>query len=584
MDPIINKPLILSFLLYCGISSGFAQKTDTLHRQLQVLTSQEEQIDQYTPLSLTFSSPSPIQAKQIKLTPSDLRNYPTSIVLDPIKSINPLLSYYDLEKQRGYAEFGIGLKYNAYLSAGLRALEESNKSLDFHLDGRYTSFDVNNLNILRKAKEQALKLYSRYQTLFANGVNLDLKAQIAHEKHNYYGIEVWDKSVAAPLNLNWLTQNQAKAELIISKQDQRELIGYTFKPRISYTSVKGISDLSSNYKANELNLGISGLFIYNFASNNKISLELDGQSYIYRSDALDNQEKYPYGNNSRIDIKPYWGYRSLNDIDWGIDLGLTTHFYTQRGNQKLYLSPYIAAHIKPTEEWRIHLKAQGVMRNNSLSEMLTEMPYLGLGHDVTASYSPIDIQLKVDGLVSPEWQIELFSGFTYHKSGVNYEANTQERLGQEKYSPIVFRPTNAYGRVFTFGAKTAYHFASDFTIRAKVAYNHWSKSKQDKKLHLYGRPKLELLTELDYRPLQALNFVAGYELKHGIEQGVRNDQDVSLHSLPALSLLRLSANYQIAKSWTIGAMGHILLSGENPLYYGYNSQRFSTTFTLSYKF
>lgn len=570
----------LTLLSAIGYHALAQRQADTLHRQLQVLTHQDEVIEERMPLELHRRMPQPPRAKQIQLSAGSLRSYPPSIKPQALSALSPLQAFYDQSPQKGYLSLGLGLKYNAYLSGAWRAIDSPTNSLDLGVDARYTHAEVNDLDWLRPIREERMALGGNYQSLSASGLRFGLRAGLSHERYNYYGaIRLGNPPKTSQLSLPWLSTQQAQTSLLLSRLDDEALpLAYEFKPYAIYTSSKGLSLLSPDYRVGELQLGVSALLRYKLASESYIKLALEGTGYIYNADKLGSTD-YPYGNMGLIQVKPYWSYRSDADTEWGLDLGAGLHLYTQQGRQGIYISPYLSSYIKLSPSWQLSLRAEGGLKANNHSALLRDMPYLRLGLDALPTYSPIDATLRLEGLIQPNLQVEAFASYARYRDAINYEARTTVESNPlpDRYATIAFAPTSADGGVFKLGGGLTYRFSPSWTLSSKASYSSWTQA-------LYGRPQLELMAELSYRPMQSLELIVAYDLKQGIEQMLTTDSTSSRHSLPALSSLRLSASYRLAPRWTLSLGGHALIGGDSPLYYGYTTQRFSATLGISYKF
>lgn len=560
-------------LLAWGGQQIHAQQADTLKRQLRVLTEQEELISERSPMELPVKLPQRKATESIALQPLSLKAYKPEYDLPLLNSLSPLQAFYDRGKQGGYIQAGLGLKYNAYLSAGLGLIQEQNRDWRLHFDGRYTRHQFSNYEQPSTIREQAFKLSSTYRNTLDTGLQLQVVGNVSHQAYNYYGASYLG---ASPAISPEPTMRISQGDIALSfgnLKAYKQAIAYQFTPRISYMQVQGLSPINRNHQAKELSLGIDGTFRYFLTKQHYINLDTKGLSYIYPKSS--NSNIYDYNNRSSITFRPYWHYHSDEVTDWGIELGLSLDLYKQGGEQEALFSPYAQAYLKFNPEWLLRLQMSGGIQANSLSQMLGEMPYLVLGEDSRATHIPIDARLAIEGMLNDGLKLEAFGRYTQYQKALNYAI-----------SPLgAFTPELADGSCLQFGVGMSSHFSNYFTIKGQALYNHWSKNPA-KEVSLYGRPTAEWHIEGTYRPLKTIELLAGIDMLYGIQQRViaTSPNSESRVNLPSLSTLHLAASYHLAKQWSIGLRGHFNANAQGSKYYGYQAQRLSATFVVAYKF
>lgn len=595
-----------------GLSLGFtfgatAQTIDTLRRQLQVETSEELILEERIPLSTSIQAPQAYKARQVRLSPVSLRESMPALELQPLTLIQSPQSFYYDRKQRGYISIGAGLKYNAYLSAGIRAIDQEDTSLDIIADGLYSHHTINDNQLSRTAQEQGLRLSGHFATRLRSGLKLAIDAGYKHQKYNYHGYLPLDKGTAVydeglMIGKPYLTHNNYTLAVSLGRQDIQEgVLSYQFRPELGYSQVSGLGVWEQTRKSNEIKLAIDGTLKYGTGEMHFFGLDLMASNYIYNKSAEDlglGGEVFTYSSKSTVGLKPYWSYKSeARHFDWGLRLGAGVDFYQEHQNKGVQLSPYAEVYIKPSEDWLVKLEALGGIRSNSLSEMLSEMPYLRILQNAKVSRIPLDLRLKAQGLLSDQVSIEFRTQYSKYLDGVNYllipsAVSASAISGGGSTTPsssldhqVAFTPVSANGSVLKVGADIDYRFAQQFALKGGLTYNHWSKSDRASDIsQLYGRPSLEANVSLTYRPSQALELILGYELKHGIKQMLSNFATSQIVSVPALSLFRFSGAYNLTKAWTLKGSAHVLSHADATLYYGYTAQRFAATLGVSYCF
>lgn len=567
-----NKiPYIIALSLGTSLLAS-AQQADTLRRQLRVLTHQDEEIAERQPLALNYELPKAKVVNPLTPSPSSLRPYMPALSLEPLSMLSPLKDFYNRDKQRGYATVGAGLQYNAYLATAWRAIDAPKQILDIQLAGHYTDHRLVNYDRERSLREQALMLGGDYKHSYDTGFELQVGAKFRHDKHNYYGyIEptASQANVATP----YLQTNQLRLYASIGQsKPQLYSLAYRFKPYMQYTQASGIAAYDGEDKGRELQLGIEGELRYAFEQEHYLGLDVVARSYSYNQ-AQSQNSKQGYQNGSSLSLKPYWHYASSDSFDWGVSAGASLNFYTQGEERGISITPYAEAYAKFSKALALRLDLGGGVQLNSLSRMLGEMPYLAMGVQTKPTLTPIDAKLSLDALLSPDLELKTFLAYTKHRAAVNY-LYTEQGL---------FVPEYADGSVWRLGGQVIYRFAPTFNLRGQASYNHWSKNAEGL-TKLYARPRVELLAELTYRPWQNVECILGAEIKQGMDQALVTPNGIKREPIPAISLFRLSANYQVHPKWTLGATAHLLSDRLATPHYGYLSQRFTTTLFLTYKF
>lgn len=585
-----------------------AQKSDTLHRQLRIQTHEATTLEERLPGELRWVAPSQPKPKSLTLAPSSLAKYAYSPTLNPLQGLSRLSPYYDKSTQKGYISLGAGLKYNAYLSGGVRLINNEEQELDLALDGRYTQYSNKIKGLDFKNKEEGLGVSAQYRQRFKGHSHWGLKGSFRHQKHNYLGytdLEKLDDHTAELLGKPTLSSQQAKLEFELDQLQSNEALPYYIKPYIQYTHAKGLSVEEQSLGRGELNLGLTGQFAHYFSLAHSVGLDLKGEAFIYNHSGEELTERNPffpdipsiesYSNRSIIRLAPYWSYEGKRDqMSWQVKLGLGLDLYQGLEQKGIQLSPKVDALLRFNPAWSLGLKVQGEVEANSMSQMLSQMPYLRIGANSHLTRKPIEGELRLQGLLSPATELVAQLGYTQYKDGLNFLASGTSDPNRHWANPYLFTaldqqnafsPEKADGSVWTIGASLSHRFAGQLVAKVGAKYNMWSKEHiADKLPALYGRPELEMEAELVYRPLQSLELILGYELQHGAKQMVIRPDSGHIESLPTHSFFRFSAAYQLTKQFSLGAHAHALTSSEATRFYGYREQLFSATLSASYKF
>lgn len=594
--------VVPALTLSLGLAANmYGQQADTLKRQLQIMTSEDIVLTERNPLPVQLAAPRPSKASRIQLAAEPLQNRMPALNLSPLTTLVPPIAYYDRAGQRGYLELSGGLQYNAYLAAGLRAIDKKNSQLDILAKGLYSNYRLEDYGLKRHAREQQLDLGVKYSATLASGAELALEGGIKHSKYNYYGYIPFDmpaelealKSVIAKPELQ---RNTYYAGLSFGPNRPNKGLNYYVRPSIAYTQVSGLGGWEQKRNANEFHLGIDGKLSYSLDKLGDVVVDVAANNYTYSNSAtILPGIGHTYSSKSLLRFSPYWSYdRSQQDVDWGLKLGIGVDMYNEHEFKGGLISPRIEAYLRFDRNWQVKLSATGGVKANSLTQMLDEMPYLRILQNAHTTRIPLDLKLALKGLVTPAVELNAELQYVKYKGAVNYlltgTQTSAEAAGINSALEAInqqaaFTPVNADGSLLRSTIGATAQLSPYVRLMGQATYNHWALTKDaDKMPTLYGRPKILLDAQLTYRPNQNVELIGGYSLKHGIQQQVVFAPHTRMMSLPALSQLSTSVAYHINKSWTLSGAAQLLLNEGTPIYYGYTAQRFSAVFGINYRF
>lgn len=572
-------------VLTIGSSTLLAQKTDTLRRELRVLTNETIELGEKMPLSLSHQAPKIGIVKPIKLSPAQIK-LPSMDTRDILSQGLPTpLPFYNRSGQRGFISLAGGLRYNGRVTAGGRIIDHEYSKLDASVSGLLADYEINNQHLARKGKEQELQAQVRYDGELNSGAKLGITGLLRHQKRNYHGyLEGLSPSSLIRIESHApgskpLRLTGGHVEVTLSDETSSGL-AYSISPKLNYTSANGISSFETESKNAELNIGITGGISYALTSSSKVGLSLGAETYINSKNGeifVPTEDIRGYSNTSLITLRPNWDYRLVrNNLIWQNSLGLTLSAYSEYGASKGLISPQLKSQLAFSDKLSLSLLATGGARINSMSSMLRDMPYLQIGLAPHATRTPIDASLRVAGLVVPNVELSAFTRYAKFRNEVNYVATVTSTLAN--HSEIAFAPRDIDGSLMTIGAGAKTRLANVLTLQGEFRVNKWSTG-------MYLRPSFELDVELTYRPLQELEFILGYEMKQGMKNGLSLDaRSYRETDLSSLSTLRLIASYKLNKSWSFNFTGHVMTSAETTMYYAYTPQRLSAMIGATYKF
>lgn len=552
-----------------------AQQADTLRRQLQVLTSEEIQMEPRLPLGLVPTAPAgqPVKVLQFRPRPLDRQQAPG---ISPLRQLTPL-SGLDSTAQIGYAELAGGLRYNGYLNAGLRPLNGKHSVLDLAIRGQLTNYQVSDDPASSRygtIKEHRLQIGASYLWRRQHGNSLEFKVNYkltgnnynaqedAHIRAKHFRFEASWANPDAPDSLRW---------------------HYRITPYLTQTHAQDKILGVEGWKHKEYQVGAKGEVSYRLREQHQAGFSsevyyLNGNRHEERTVHQDRWWYYP--SMFAFRFAPY--FQLSPSSSWSLLVGLGLDIYNKADVSHALVSPQVALSVRLGRSWILLWTAEGGVDPNGLNDLLEQMPYLRLNVGASATRRPVDTRLKLSGLIAPNFQAEAFARYAEYKDGVDFvwdKMSYTPTPPAPAYVGYYVAPVAGDGKLLSFGAKAAYRFANAFTLSGQLTYSKWTDD-------LYGNPSLEARTELVYKPTERFELRAGYSLIAGTKLDVfeQNQLSSDLISLPAYSSLRLGTSYRLARAWTLTAWGHFVPNADATLYYGYTPQRVAANLGLSYTF
>lgn len=550
-------------------ANATAQKADTLRRQLQVFTSEEIQLDEQAPLSITHTQPRTYKPQSQAFSPSRLlaEQSPNASFLHTLSPMPALLAG---DKHLGYISLAGGIRYNAYLSAGLRPIQNDKQVLDLYLRGRYTNYAITS-NRYQQAehtvhvKEYQYAFGADYLAKLGGGTLLALGFDFADEEHNY------NAEFARQLR-NVSYRFRAK---LGNEEDEDARWTYFVNPYFRHTHLEARSEGSLSMTPNEYQLGVASALNYRLNPTFAFGVFAEGYGLAYGKVRTINylgKAEQLYSNMGVIKFDPYvsWGRHTR----FSAKIGLGVDLFRFLGKTKVEFSPELEVDWKFAPSWQVALKNKSELNSNALSQLFEQMPYLNLGTAVPPTIAPINAELKLEGLVMPNLSMTLFAQHSRYRDAINFISDWREG----------FTPSVADGHRTSLGAALSYRVASVMTLKAGATSHNWSAS-------ISGRPSLTLDAALLYKPSEALELNAAYELQYGINQLLAGYTQSSgqyvephLEALPTYSVFRFGGSYRLNPRFSLRAFGHFVSSAKATLYYGHIPQRIAFNVGASYQF
>lgn len=577
---------------------------DILRRSLNVITTERSTFGARQPLGLSpvhpqerYAPTGGAQAPQLAVNLDGL--LPS---MEALETVTPLPKLFVKSRDKGYISADLGLRYNARLSAGLRAINRKRELLDLSLSGLWSDYHHGHDGLTIPAKEWGIGLGAHWAKKGKNSA-LELDVHVRHGSHNLYGTPLLHTSLGLSKDLGQafidalggqsLSHTLIRSDLRLRSSAQSAgPWRYSISPSLIYASKGELSELSAGA---ELNLG------RHLAPGHLLGIELTPRLLRY-STAHEADNK----GSMSFSLSPYWETATLGQSSgWylraGVGVTALNRFYdvqsgVHRQSDKLWsIYPVLRGRLYSVDRhWDIEAGVSGGGRSNALSSILETAPHLSVGSLAPAGLVRLTSDLKAT--ISPLANLKLGLHVGYEVVDGDAEpivtARYDEAVPQASY--FTYRYTSIDTKHFSAGGSVAYEAGSLFRLSTQLTYHAWSSPQAER---VGGVPSLTAGIELGLQPLSALKLNLGYELQHGIKyqahttlalgavgSAVQVSQVQEWHHLPAMHYLRASGTYALAERWALLASAHVSLNASAVRHYGYPMQNVAVSLGASYRF
>lgn len=585
-------------------AQGAPATADTLRRSLNVITTERSTFPTRQPLDLSpvhpqvrYAQAGGAQTPQLAMGLDGL--LPS---VEALQTVTPLPTLFAKSEDIGYISAELGLRYNARLAAGLRAINRKDELLDLSLSGLWSDYKHGHNGLSIPVKEWGIGLGTHWAKDLGNSV-LDLSVSARHGSHNLYGTsllhsalgmpgELWQSLVDA-MGSQSLSHTLIKADLILqSSPTTSSAWRYRLNPSLIYASKGDLSELSARA---QINLGRQ------LVAGHLLGIELTPHLLRYSTKAeTDNK------GSMSIGLAPYWETATHGQVlGWSLRAGVgvtaLSRFYDVRDplnteSDKLWaIYPVLRGRLYSVDNrWDVEASLSGGGRGNSLSSILEVAPHLSVGSLASAGLVRFGSDLKATVSPMANLKLGLHAGYEVVDGYADpvVRAGYNQALPQSSYFTYRYRGIEA--KHFSVGGSVAYEATSLFRIATQLTYHSWSSTQVES---VGGVPSLSAGIDLSLQPLSALKLNFGYELQHGtkyqhytevtlgsVGSGTSVSQVADLHRLPAMHYLRASATYMLDARWALQASGHVSLNTAAVRHYGYPMQNVSVSLGASYRF
>lgn len=409
---------------------------------------------------------------------------------------------------------------------------------------------------------------------------LKLGGRFGYNIYNYFGYVIpSDAAAIPPFSVDTKQADQQIGVNAGIKSREGASLGYLLDVDFTNFSHKyGLKEEDDGIKENTISVK-AGLNTP-FGGNQLIGVlgKVDYFSYSLPS----VPEKPDFESHAQITLTPYYKVEGDN---WNIKLGANVMFITG-DHDKIFASPNIAADVTVADKTVLYLNAGGKINSNSAFELSQLNRYVNPWNSVQASRTWLDGIVGIKSGVGPGFWFDVFAGYKITDNDILFVQD-----GTSPYINYSFADNFDTKQLFA-GAALKYSYQSLFEISLKGVFNNWDVKSSSEWLdgptpefEAYGRPKMELTSAIDIRPIDKLTISAKYYLATGrktVDSHLPPDRN--LIDMDNINELNLTGMYSITPN--VGVYGQLnnLLFQKYDLLYGYPTQGFNAMVGININF
>lgn len=535
-----------------------------------------------------------IKQPEIKKTTID---YATQAVpTDPDKEISVLPSgkvMTDIvyNKNKGYLNVGVGTYTNINGDLGYHILNTDKDQLNLFFSHRSSGGKREYLQ--EKGTKQKVHLNDNLGGLnfmhYFDKATLKLGARYGYNAFNYFGYPISNPVSSIPLLVDSETKQIDQQIRLNAGVNSKEGASLGYLLDFDYTNFShkyGLSKADDGIKENTISVK-AGLNTP-FGGNQLIGVDGKADFFSYSLPTLPATALIvpEFENHAEITLSPY--YKVEGDI-WKIKLGANVMAITG-DNDKLFVSPNIAADVEIANKTVLYLKADGKIQSNSAYELSQMNRYINPWLAVQPSRNWLDGIVGLKSGVAPGFWFDVFAGY---KATNNDAFFTQETIlsGTENNFGNFSNVIGLDSKVLYFGGQLKYSYQSLFDFSLKGVFNNWDIKESDNwtsgivpDFEPYGRPKTEITANIDVRPIDKLTVSAKYYLGSGRKTAQTVSYDWQAIDMDNINELNVTASYNLTSNVGIYGQLNNLLFQEYDLLYGYPAQGFNAMVGININF
>lgn len=575
--------------------------TDTLRRELTVVTDQNIQLGQLQGLSLNpvISKPvvPPFKASYLYLP--DV--YKPTSRLSPRNAISPMAGLFNKKNQRGYINVGAGLMYNAKADLGVKILADESNTLDFLLSHRSSWSDMSTAlkDIKSKAKDSRFIIDLNYNHVFPS-FELGLNGSYQNHYYNLYGIDNMIDINNIGVNSDRDIKDDITAHLfrLDAKVESSSLNNidwiYEGDARLNFIT-KNMSLYNNSHKVTELNpiahlsvfkaLGTDSRFGIFGSYEGKFINSDDPLFYTYEKEKIEDFAKADKkeipdtpktSNLSTLSAGPYISFKGSNGTTlWDMKLGAGASIVFGI-NSGVFFWPKVDAGLQFSDNWSIRALLWGGTGANTMITMDKMMPFIAKDYALRPSKTKLAGRLSLSGLIASQVKLTLYGEYEKKDMDINFRPIILNGSSPEE-ARLTFRPYYQNTQRITGGADLKYQYSSLWGLSVGAKYNHYDKTD----LVLSGRPELEFSAKAFINPIQGLLIEAAFDHTSGEKYYTPQYTE---YKLGAKNRLSVHANYAINDKFSVYLNGAYHLKNYNERFYGYALQSYWGMLGVNFNF
>lgn len=564
--------MTLSLLaLSCLIDSSlYAQRADSLHRELTVVSEHEAIIESQKPLEPRYRFDNPKVTKLQPRVPRPTGDFTPQITIPKHPLLSQRATFLNYPKKIGFVAIQGGLGPNIQADAGLHIPINDYNTLVLDATHRSTwnwsSYSEGTKSWVNRHLTEALLGY-RYRTL---SDQLQVGIGVAHDRFNYFGLfrqgldpqkEVGQRH-HTPLDADeWYTQ------LSLDYQKEEDQWTLDLRAKGDYTHLQAFLNkeaLASVKPSNRFNLLLDGVVDFRLSSlwyagvKSQTSLAHNTSKAYGIAEAYHDSGVFLSQNfffYSQL-FSPFIGIDGhIGAYPWhlqiGADLGLSGYLYDdgaasirETPSKSFRLHPYLDSYVTFNKYISLFAKAgSGVQLPDRFGDNLYNR-FIAPGFAFKPEWKKIDAQIGIQVNAGSGFAFELSGGYTQYE-GKNFA--TPRLLAFPKSTDarppyVAFLPYQADSHLIYGKLGLSYLLHDKFKATASLVYRHYALLQGEG--YPQGIVPLETSLSLTYKPISSLSLFADFFFGYGVQNVSPTD---ILHKEQDLAFGRilLGANYRI---------------------------------------
>lgn len=549
-----------------------AQRVDTLHRELTVVSDREVVIDPKSPLNPAYKFDNPKVTRLQPVKPRPARDFTPPIVIPRHPALSDIATRLNYNKKRGFVSFEGGFGPNILVDAGIYL--PIGEFGAFVLDARHSStvHETAYQNSIRsKVKRHTTDIALGYQR--RKGLNeLQISGEISHDRFNYFGLyipsvkdENYNSTLTSPIESDGIFTS---VEAAYKREGETSLLKLDGILNTTLQKENRPSSLDRTFSSKQYHLTLKGYYLGRYRDFLRYGAK------VQLAGVLDNSRGYGLlrpsplvldnginGYNSHNEtITPFIGFEGMNgSFPWHIDLGVGIGAYGYVGGGylgegyrqglRLIWHPYVDASLTVNQQLSFFLQADGGIRQpNRFGDDLYNR-FIAPGYPLQPEHVALHTEVGADFNVGAGLSFQLSGGYDGIK-GKNFLSPALISFEKDAPTPfIAFFPylNDADIAFVSLGAQYSLHKLID--LSASVSYRHYTLNPNAVP---QGIVPLEAKASLTIFPVENLSIYLDGYLGAGVRFQLAAGKDEGERSL-TFTRFTLGANYRLNSLFALHA-------------------------------